>query len=192
MILELGHRPGALRLDLSYGAEFSEQVELRSPDGAVLSWPAGTLAWLRLRASGFEARWDAVVAGAVLAWQQPAAAVNVVPSTAAVQLWLQYPGDDPFVWREGKVGSACAGGAGISPAVAVPLPDSRQAVVVPLPGLPGPPGPQGPAGPAGEDGPPGDGPSWWFGHGPPGLVPGSQPGDRYLDEDTGLVYVLGD
>lgn len=35
------------------------------------------------------------------------------------------------------------------------------------------------------------GQGWHFGSGPPGTIVGSRPGDRYLDEDTGIVYKLG-
>ena len=34
------------------------------------------------------------------------------------------------------------------------------------------------------------GATWWSGSGVPSLVVGSSPGDYYLDEDSGLVYVL--
>ena len=49
----------------------------------------------------------------------------------------------------------------------------------------------GPRGPKGGDGRPGEGPTWWFGNGPPGVIPGSKPDDRYLDQESGLVYRLG-
>lgn len=50
-------------------------------------------------------------------------------------------------------------------------------------------------GPRGEPGPPGpsfDGTAWWFDEGPPGVVLGSKPGDRYMDVLTGTIYTLGD
>lgn len=76
------------------------------------------------------------------------------------------------------------------------LPDQRLEVCAPadviLNPVPGPHGPRGPEGPQGDPGIPGTGPSWWFGHGPPDTIPGSKPGDRYLDEDTGDIYQLGD
>lgn len=50
----------------------------------------------------------------------------------------------------------------------------------------------GPQGPPGGDGRPGEGPTWWFGHGPPGVIIGSKPDDRYLDQESGNVYRLGD
>lgn len=56
----------------------------------------------------------------------------------------------------------------------------------------GPEGRVGPPGPEGPPGVPGTGPTWWFGHGPPDVIPGSKPGDRYLDEDTGIIWELGD
>ena len=64
--------------------------------------------------------------------------------------------------------------------------------VVIVPGPSGPQGPEGPQGDQGDPGVPGEGPTWWFGSGPPGTILGSKPGDRYLDEDTGDVYKLGD
>lgn len=45
----------------------------------------------------------------------------------------------------------------------------------------------------GNPGAPGsDGTIWWFGSGPPGVIIGSKPGDRYLDNSTGTIYTLGD
>jgi len=70
-----------------------------------------------------------------------------------------------------------------------PPADGADVILAPVPGPHGPPGPEGPEGPPGI---PGTGPSWWFGHGPPDTIPGSKPGDRYLDEDTGDIYQLGD
>lgn len=35
------------------------------------------------------------------------------------------------------------------------------------------------------------GATWWEGSGVPGFVPGSSPGDYYLDVETGIVYQLG-
>lgn len=79
--------------------------------------------------------------------------------------------------------------APVPAAVGVRLPEPSGRVVAPWPGPEGPHGPEGPEGPPGV---PGTGPSWWFGHGPPGTIIGSKPGDRYLDEDTGDIYQLGD
>lgn len=40
-------------------------------------------------------------------------------------------------------------------------------------------------------GPPGSpGTKWWHGTGAPGTITGSNPGDLYLDTNTGLVYQL--
>lgn len=41
----------------------------------------------------------------------------------------------------------------------------------------------GPPGPAGHP--------RWQGEGQPGVIPGSQPGDTYLDRTTGTIYQLG-
>lgn len=64
----------------------------------------------------------------------------------------------------------------------------------------GPPGPQGPQGQKGEDGQPGPagpvgpagprGTKWHHGSGAPITVADSQPGDFYIDNDTGTYYVL--
>jgi hypothetical protein len=52
----------------------------------------------------------------------------------------------------------------------------------------GPPGPEGPPGPPGETGAPGrDGSQWFTGDGPPPATLGD-PGDLYLDEESGDVY----
>ena len=52
----------------------------------------------------------------------------------------------------------------------------------------GPPGPDGPPGPPGETGSPGrDGSMWFTGDGPPPAALGN-PGDLYLDEESGDVY----
>lgn len=73
-----------------------------------------------------------------------------------------------------------------APSVAVEFPRTPEVTVpnddgvvftVPVPGPPG---------------APGTGPTWWFGNGEPGTIPGSKPGDRYLDQQTGTVYRLGD
>jgi hypothetical protein len=55
-------------------------------------------------------------------------------------------------------------------------------------GQTGPPGAQGSQGPAGVSGTPGT--AWWNGTGAPGTVPGSRPGDYYLNTAVGDVYVL--
>jgi hypothetical protein len=39
---------------------------------------------------------------------------------------------------------------------------------------------------------PGAGARWFTGTGPPAAVPGAQPGDFYLDADSGMVYRLGE
>lgn len=66
------------------------------------------------------------------------------------------------------------------------------AVLYPVRGVPGPPGEQGPAGPQGPQGEPGaDGPAWHIGQGtPPDFIPGAKPGDHWMDQVTGDVYVL--
>lgn len=58
-------------------------------------------------------------------------------------------------------------------------------------------GPQGPAGAKGDTGDTGAtgatgprGATWYSGSGAPGSIVGSQPGDMYLDRDSGIVYVL--
>ncbi|NDG76143.1 MAG: collagen-like protein, partial [Synechococcaceae bacterium WB8_1B_136] len=53
---------------------------------------------------------------------------------------------------------------------------------------PGPQGLQGVEGPAGPQGNRGTG--WFTGSGAPTTVPGSVPGDLYLDQTSGDVYVL--
>lgn len=63
------------------------------------------------------------------------------------------------------------------------------------PGVKGDKGDQGDAGPAGTDGADGedglDGTRWFTGAGaPPTIIPGSHPGDLYLDTADGTVYVL--
>jgi len=57
-----------------------------------------------------------------------------------------------------------------------------------LQGTPGPQGIQGLQGPAGPQGNRGTG--WFTGSGAPTTVPGSIPGDLYLDQSNGDVYVL--
>ena len=57
-----------------------------------------------------------------------------------------------------------------------------------LQGEPGPQGLQGVEGPAGPQGSRGTG--WFTGNGAPTTVPGSVPGDLYLDQTNGDVYVL--
>jgi hypothetical protein len=57
-----------------------------------------------------------------------------------------------------------------------------------LQGTPGPQGLQGLQGPAGPQGNRGTG--WFTGSGAPTTVPGSIPGDLYLDQSNGDVYVL--
>lgn len=58
----------------------------------------------------------------------------------------------------------------------------------------GPAGPQGNTGTTGATGNTGAtgprGTNWYEGHGAPGTIVGSQAGDKYLDLDTGDVYVL--
>lgn len=49
-------------------------------------------------------------------------------------------------------------------------------------------GPIGPTGPTGPTGPRGS--AWFTGHGAPGTVSGSQPGDYYLNVDNGDVWAL--
>ena len=52
-------------------------------------------------------------------------------------------------------------------------------------------GPQGDPGPQGEPGSQGSrGTGWFTGSGAPGSVPGAIPGDLYLDQTSGDVYVL--
>ena len=52
-------------------------------------------------------------------------------------------------------------------------------------------GPQGDPGPQGEPGAQGNrGTGWFTGSGAPTTVPGSVPGDLYLDQTNGDVYVL--
>lgn len=63
-----------------------------------------------------------------------------------------------------------------APSIGAETPDPT-VFTVPIPGPPG---------------APGDGPTWWFGNGEPGTILGSKPGDRYLDQQTGAVYRLGD
>jgi hypothetical protein len=46
----------------------------------------------------------------------------------------------------------------------------------------------GVSGPTGSPGR--DGEQWWTGVGPPGTIPGAEPGDFYLDTSTGDVYEL--
>lgn len=71
------------------------------------------------------------------------------------------------------------------------------AVVTSEMGVAGPTGPEGPEGPpgvTGQTGPPGpkgDGLHRFYGDGPPGTVIGSSPGDEYVDNLTGDLYVLG-
>lgn len=48
------------------------------------------------------------------------------------------------------------------------------------------------AGPQGPPGPTYDGVAWWYGTQPPATIPGSKPGDFYLDTNSGIVYTLGD
>lgn len=56
---------------------------------------------------------------------------------------------------------------------------------------PGPAGPRGPVGPKGDPGPASSGPVMWTGQGtPPDVIPGSKPGDTWLDTTTGDVYEL--
>ena len=55
-------------------------------------------------------------------------------------------------------------------------------------GLPGPQGMQGSQGAAGPQGNRGNG--WFTGSGAPTKVPGAIPGDLYLDQSNGNVYVL--
>ena len=58
-------------------------------------------------------------------------------------------------------------------------------------GLQGEPGPQGLQGVEGPSGPQGNrGTGWFTGSGAPTAVPGSIPGDLYLDQSNGDVYVL--
>lgn len=75
------------------------------------------------------------------------------------------------------------------PTLLTPTPVSPDIAVVPYPG---PPGPPGPAGPKGESGDAFQGVVWFDGHGEPGLILGSKPGDKYVDLDTGVVWTLGD
>lgn len=49
-------------------------------------------------------------------------------------------------------------------------------------------GPQGPQGPSGYVEGVGYGQPRWVGQGPPGLLIGAEPGDRYLDTLTGDIY----
>lgn len=54
------------------------------------------------------------------------------------------------------------------------------------------PGPTGPAGLTGPAGPPGVAAELtrYYGHGVPGTIIGSKPGDEYLDVDSGNLYTL--
>lgn len=49
----------------------------------------------------------------------------------------------------------------------------------------------GPKGDTGPSGPSYDGVAWFFGEGPPGVIIGSKPLDRYMDVSDGTVYTLG-
>ena len=75
----------------------------------------------------------------------------------------------------------------------IPFPsDAAQRVLAyPLPGPPGRDGVDGPQGPQGPPGPPPAPPAVWWGDGPPqDLIPGSKPGDTYVDRVTGTTYTL--
>jgi hypothetical protein len=76
----------------------------------------------------------------------------------------------------------------VRPSKPTPTPIVIQAVNPAAIGPQGPPGPPGPPGPAGPPSPPGQ--PRWSGKGPPGTIIGAAPGDRYLDETTGNIYVL--
>lgn len=70
----------------------------------------------------------------------------------------------------------------------------QTAIAYPTPGLPGRDGvdgKEGPPGPPGEPGPASGGPVTWHGQGtPPDFLPGSKPGDAWLDTLTGDIYTL--
>lgn len=75
----------------------------------------------------------------------------------------------------------------------IPFPsDSAQRVLAyPLAGPPGRDGEQGPQGPQGPAGPSSSLPATWWGDGePPAVIPGSKPGDTYIDRVTGNTYTL--
>lgn len=78
----------------------------------------------------------------------------------------------------------------VTPAVSNSITVSSAGAPGPQGGL-GPMGPMGPTGPQGYTGTPGTaGQPRWSGVGPPGTIVGANPGDSYLDTDTGDIYLL--
>lgn len=132
-MLTLGWGAGTLVMNLRTGQVFAGRIEYRTLSGEPLSWPAGMAAWLRLSRSGFEAIWPATVDTDLMFWAVPVVQVDVVPSDAWAELWLQYQGETPFVWQEGPVQACAQPGFGYT--VAVPA-AGQGAVAVPSPALP--------------------------------------------------------
>lgn len=82
----------------------------------------------------------------------------------------------------------------LEPETVVVTDDAPAQVVVAEAGVAGPPGSQGPTGAIGATGPQGPqgpvGAHRFYGEGPPTVVIGAAPGDEYVDELTGDLYVL--
>ncbi len=82
----------------------------------------------------------------------------------------------------------------LEPETVVVTDDAPAQIVVAETGVAGPPGSQGPQGSQGAAGPQGPqgpvGHNRWYGDGPPVVVIGAAPGDEYVDELTGDLYVL--
>ena len=112
------------------------------------------------------------------AWDYEADDVDV-PGLYRAQVHMLMPDGPKSFPSDGYLDISVIPQAGIHPASPPPTPMARLI-----------PGPQGPEGPVGPMGPSGD--FTWQGHGPPdpSQLPGSKPGDDYIDVDTGDVYRL--
>ena len=111
------------------------------------------------------------------------ATVADLPADAAQGDAYIVQADDSFrVWD--ATSSTWVDGGSIQGPQGIPGPQGPQG----LQGEPGPQGLQGVEGPSGSQGSRGTG--WFTGSGAPTTVPGAIPGDLYLDQTSGDVYVL--
>lgn len=104
MTLNLGARPGDLRLYLTTGADFDAELIYTLAGGTDAPWPVGTdLSLVFLTDSGAElTRWTAIIGGEVATFSEDKAVTDTIPHLTPVRL-VYTNGATDRVWFEGKV-----------------------------------------------------------------------------------------
>lgn len=106
MTVNLGDPPGLLHLSLTRGVDFRGQIQYQDPPGTPAPWPNGVTAYFKAFkvGTGYTVTWPITVDGEWLKWKVESELVDEIPNKATVQLWLDWdiPGEDPFVWLQGK------------------------------------------------------------------------------------------